>query len=112
MADHTGHFCMGRLGIFCRADKGNLFTGQDLRGRPKLGVTMEANALNLFSCLALLRLKQPVTGHARLVFRRKRREFFLFLVAGPALFVARFAGIKLDLLLDWSLIIRVVAGKA
>jgi len=32
-------------------------------------------------------------------------------MAGPALLVARFAGIKLDLFLDRSLLMRVVAGK-
>ena len=75
-------------------------------------MTVETDALELFGCLALLRLNQPVAGHARLILRRKRREFFLFLVAGAALLMPRFGRIEADLFLDRSLIVRVVAGQA
>ena len=57
MTDNAGDLWVGRLGIFCRVDKGNLFPREDLRGGPELSMTVEADRLDLFGCLALLRIK-------------------------------------------------------
>ena len=111
MTDHTGHFRVRRLGIFCRVHKGNFFPCEDLARRSELSVTMEAGRRDLFNCLARFRPNTPVTGHARLILRRKRREFFPFLMAGAALLIPRLGGIEGDLFFDRSLIMRVVAGQ-
>ena len=112
MTDHAGLFCVRRLGIFCRVHQGNLFPRHDLSRRPELGMTVEAGDFDLFSGIDFFRLHPTVTGHARFILRRKRRELFLFLMASPTLFMARFGGIKLDPFLDRSLLVRVVAGNA
>ena len=111
MAGEASYFCVRCLPVLRGVDKRDLFPGQGLRRRPELGMTMEADALQLFGCLAFLRLNPPVAGHARLVFRRKRREFFLFLVAGAALLMPRLGRIEGDLFFDRSLIMGVVAGQ-
>jgi hypothetical protein len=112
MADNARGFCMGGLGILHRTDESNLFPGQGLRRRPQLRVAIEADALNPFSCLASIRTDQLVAGHARLILRRKRGEFFLLLMARTALLPAGLGRIEGDRFLDGRLIMGVVAGQA
>ena len=61
MAGNASDLCVRRLLVLRGVDKRDLFPGQGLRRRPELGVTMEADALNLFGCLAFLRLN-PAGG--------------------------------------------------
>ena len=89
----------------------DFFPGQGLSRRPELGMAVQADALDLFGCHAFFKLNPPVAGHARLVLRRQRREFFLFLVAGAALLVPRLGRIEGDIFFDRSLIMGVVAGQ-
>ncbi len=112
MTGHAGNLCVRCLLVLRRVEESDLLTGQSLRRRSELCMTVKTDVLDLLSGLAFLGQDQPVAGHARIVLGGKRREFFLFLVAGAALLMPRLAGIKLRLFLDRSLIVGIVAGQA